>query len=65
MHETGLLTKVDEIETKLNNYFKGLTQSVEDVKIGVNNIKIPVLDTNAVILTFNKRIIDLAILLTF
>ena len=36
------------METSLNNYVNNLTKTVNDVKAGVANIKIPTLDTDAV-----------------
>uniref|UniRef100_A0A1I7X3T3 HotDog ACOT-type domain-containing protein n=1 Tax=Heterorhabditis bacteriophora TaxID=37862 RepID=A0A1I7X3T3_HETBA len=47
LHEKGLLSKITEVEDKLNNYIRGLTKSVDDVKAGKENIKIPALDIDA------------------
>ncbi|KAI1712728.1 coiled-coil domain-containing protein domain-containing protein [Ditylenchus destructor] len=47
LHEKGLLGKVDDLEVRLNNYLNSLAKTVEDVRAGVDNIKIPVLDTDA------------------
>lgn len=47
-HEKSLLGKVDDVEVRLNNYLNNLTKTIDEVKSGVGNIKIPVLDTDAV-----------------
>lgn len=48
MHEKGLLSKVQEIEDKLNNYMGGLQKSIQDVEKGKDNVKVPQLDFDAV-----------------
>ncbi|CAI2356133.1 unnamed protein product [Caenorhabditis sp. 36 PRJEB53466] len=47
LHEKGLLTKMTDIEEKLNNYVGGMNKSIEDMKNGKNNVQMPALDTDA------------------
>ncbi|CAI5455105.1 unnamed protein product [Caenorhabditis angaria] len=47
LHEKGLLTKMIEIEDKLNNYMGGMSKSIDEVRNGRNNVQVPSLDTDA------------------
>jgi len=42
------LTRVNEVETTLNEYIGNLSKTVNDVKAGVANIRIPAIDVDAV-----------------
>lgn len=48
LHEKGLLQKVSGVEEKLNNYISGINKSIDDVKAGKENVKMPNLDVDAV-----------------
>ncbi|VDK48801.1 unnamed protein product [Cylicostephanus goldi] len=48
VHEKGLLTKITEVEDKLNSYLGNLTKSIDEVKAGKESVKIPSLDVDAV-----------------
>lgn len=52
-HEQLLLSKVDDVEMRLNNYLNNLTKTIEDVKSGMENIKLPIFDTDAVDTFYN------------
>uniref|UniRef100_A0A915EC58 Uncharacterized protein n=1 Tax=Ditylenchus dipsaci TaxID=166011 RepID=A0A915EC58_9BILA len=56
LHEKGLLNTIDDVELRLNNYLSSLSKTVDEVKLGVDNIRIPVLDTDAV--NFPKKHIE-------
>ncbi|KAF8354595.1 hypothetical protein PRIPAC_96218 [Pristionchus pacificus] len=47
LHEKGLLQKVSGVEEKLNNYISGINKSIDDVKAGKENVKMPNLDVDA------------------
>ncbi|CAJ0608858.1 unnamed protein product [Cylicocyclus nassatus] len=47
VHEKGLLTKITEVEDKLNSYLGNLTKSIDEVKAGKESVKIPSLDVDA------------------
>ncbi|CAD6189267.1 unnamed protein product [Caenorhabditis auriculariae] len=46
-HEKGLLSKMNEIEEKLNHYINGMNKSIEDMNNGKQNVSFPSLDTDA------------------
>ena len=48
LHEKNLLGKIADVETKLNGYLDNLAKTINDVKTGISNIKIPTLDMDAV-----------------
>ncbi|GMT07262.1 hypothetical protein PENTCL1PPCAC_29436, partial [Pristionchus entomophagus] len=47
LHEKGLLQKVSGVEDKLNGYISGINKSIDDVKAGKENVKMPNLDVDA------------------
>ncbi|EYC20552.1 hypothetical protein Y032_0021g274 [Ancylostoma ceylanicum] len=47
LHEKSLLSKITEVEDKLNNYIGNLTKSIDEVKSGKESVKIPSLDVDA------------------
>uniref|UniRef100_A0A8R1HQP0 Uncharacterized protein n=1 Tax=Caenorhabditis japonica TaxID=281687 RepID=A0A8R1HQP0_CAEJA len=47
LHEKGLLSKMTEIEDKLNNYVGGMNKSIDDMRNGKHNVQMPALDTDA------------------
>ncbi|CAJ0586172.1 unnamed protein product, partial [Mesorhabditis spiculigera] len=47
LHEKGLLSKVQEIEEKLNGHMGGLQKAITDVERGKENVKMPQLDFDA------------------
>ncbi|CAI4229264.1 unnamed protein product [Auanema sp. JU1783] len=47
LHEKGLLSKMQEIEEKINNYMGGMSRSIEDVISGKGTGKMPALDIDA------------------
>ena len=47
LHEKGLLSKIQEIESKLQNYVGGMNKSIEEAKAG-RDTKVPNLDVDAV-----------------
>jgi hypothetical protein len=54
IHEKNLLGKINDVESRVNDYLNSLTKTISDVKTGVSNIKIPTLDTDAVRKTEKK-----------
>ncbi|CAP21687.2 Protein CBG00230 [Caenorhabditis briggsae] len=47
LHEKGLLAKMTDIEDRVNNYVGGMNKSIDEMKNGNNNVKMPALDTDA------------------
>ncbi|KAL6724469.1 hypothetical protein Aduo_019357 [Ancylostoma duodenale] len=47
LHEKSLLSKITEVEDKLNSYIGNLTKSIDEVKSGKESVKIPSLDVDA------------------
>lgn len=64
LHEKNLLGKIADVETKLNGYLDNLAKTINDVKTGISNIKIPTLDMDAVIRNIQKIIIYRHLLIT-
>ncbi|CAO4386294.1 unnamed protein product [Caenorhabditis nigoni] len=47
LHEKGLLAKMTDIEDRVNNYVGGMNKSIDEMKNGNSNVKMPALDTDA------------------
>ena len=48
LHERVLLTKLQDVEGRLNNHVNQLTKTMEELLSGLADIRIPVIDTDAV-----------------
>lgn len=55
LHEKGLLTKVTNAEERLNSYLNNLSNAVDEVRAGNENVKLPSLDLDAVKKIFNTN----------
>ena len=47
LHERALLTKLQDVEGRLNNHVNELTKTMGEIRSGLAEIRIPVLDTEA------------------
>ncbi|KAI6214990.1 hypothetical protein M3Y94_00332900 [Aphelenchoides besseyi] len=47
LHEKGLLGKVNNMEERLNSYLNNLSNAVDEVRAGNENVKLPAFDTEA------------------
>uniref|UniRef100_A0A914XM10 Uncharacterized protein n=1 Tax=Plectus sambesii TaxID=2011161 RepID=A0A914XM10_9BILA len=47
LHEKGLLAKMGDVEDRLAGYLGGLNRAIDEAKAGNENVKMPLLDTDA------------------